>query len=315
MGMAKELLKKVLLSTGYELKKNNPLVAPHNQAQIIENFITLGSIPWSEGYIQYKEQEILKVLNDKTVMQEFVSDINLSAKFGFGLDERIIEYPWFFSQVANFESLANYYLDAGPVMNHEFLVERASKLAHTVHFTTLNHEDNCYQELDISYLFSDLVNLPIKNEFYDLISCISTLEHIGCNNACYGDLDSSLLNQKNYAYLDAAKELLRVLKPKGSLYITIPFGRYMHLGMLQQFDNGMLDRLLGVFDGLAKKCDFFKYLDSGWQKSDRESCQDETFVEWLPSSLMNKAFPVPHPVETDKAAAARSICCIRVTKG
>ena len=166
MGIAKELFKKALLSTGYELKKNNPLVGPHNQAQIIENFIALGSIPWSEGYIQYKEQEILKVLNDKTMMQEFVSDINLSAKFGFGLDERIIEYPWFFSQVANFESLPNYYLDAGPVMNHEFLVERASKLAHTVHFTTLNHEDNCYQELDISYLFSDLVNLPIKNEFY-----------------------------------------------------------------------------------------------------------------------------------------------------
>ena len=153
-----------------------------------------------------------------------------------------------FSQVENADGNNLRHFDAGPVMNHEFIVTRARKLASDVHFTTLGHEEHCFHQLDISYLFADLVNLPIKDNFYDLISCISTLEHVGCDNACYGsNLSSFKENQKNFRYLKAANELLRVLKPGGSPYITVPYGKYMHLGMIQQFDEEMLDRLVGVF--------------------------------------------------------------------
>ena len=157
--------------------------------------------------------------------------------------------------------------------------------------------------------------MPVKDDFYDLISCISTLEHVGCNNECYGSKGTPLSeNQKDFTHLDAAKELLRVLKPGGSLYITVPFGRYKHFGMIQQFDEEMLKKLLQVFARTKNKCDFFRDTTRGWQKSNQEECKDAIFVEWLPPSLINEAFPVPHPVEKDQAAAARAVCCITVTK-
>ena len=315
MSKTKEFVKKGLLAIGYELKKKRSLVATPIKTRIIESFVSNGSQPWSYGYNEFKEEQILSVLENQTIMKKFLNQDQLPISFGKGIDERIVEYPWFFSNAEILPEQHLHYLDAGPVMNHEFIVDRAIKLSKNVHFTTLSHEKNCFQNLDISYLFADLVSLPVKDDFYDLISCISTLEHVGCNNECYGSKGTSLSeNQKDFTYLDAAKELFRVLKPGGTLYITVPFGRYMHLGMIQQFDNEMLKKLLQVFARTTNKCDFFKYTSRGWQKSNQEECKDVIFVKWLPTSLINEAFPKPHPVEKDQAAAARAVCCITVTK-
>ncbi len=313
MGILKEIFKKNLSSIGYELKKTHSNYSSPSKLEIIQKFKLSGSYPWSTGYNEFKEEKILEALEDKDTIQKFLAEENLPGKFGVGLDERIIEYPWFFAQVEDRVPQATRYLDAGPVMNHSFVVERARKLAKEVHFSTLSHEENCFHELDISYLFSNLLHLPIKDNFYDIISCISTLEHIGCNNTCYGNqIHSSFQNDKNYDFLDAAKELFRVLKPEGSLYISVPFGQYMHLGMIQQFDEEMLDRLVGVFGKEKTKLQFFKYSLEGWQISDRSSCKNSVFVKWLTDSLINEKFPIPHPIEADRAAAARAICCLKV---
>ena len=315
MGAAKEFLKQRLSSIGYELKKNTLSLNLPTKAEIIQEFKCSGSIPWSMGYDEFKEDQILSVLANSAIMQKFQDNDELPKGFGIGLDERIIEYPWFLSQVENANKNNLRYLDAGPVMNHEFIVNRARKLASNVHFTTLSHEENCFHHLDISYLFADLINLPIKDNFYDLISCISTLEHVGCDNVCYGSNTSSFKeNQKNFHYLEGAKELLRVLKPGGSLYITVPFGKYMHLGMIQQFDQEMIERLTGLFDVEQLGIDYYRYDSEGWQKSNQKKCLDSVFVKWLTEALMQKKFPTPHPVEQDLAAAARSVCCLQIKK-
>ena len=98
--------------------------------------------------------------------------------------------------------------------------------------------------------------------------------------------NSSSPNYKNYDFIDAAKELYRVLRPDGSLYISIPFGQYMHLGMIQQFDEEMLDRLVSVFGKEKTKLYFFRYNSDGWQISDRSSCKNSVFVKWLTDSLI-----------------------------
>ena len=309
----KYLFKQIFSLMGFNVTRNNIKSSIKSRNQIIEDFKLSGSLPWSSGYCEYKEDEITKAISNQNILGKILNGENLPEKFGVGLDERIIEYPWFFSQVKGREAQAARYLDAGPVMNHSFVVKRARELAKEVHFSTLSHEENCFHELDISYLFSNLLNLPIKDNFYDIISCISTLEHIGCDNTCYGNQNNSFSqNDKNYDFLDAAKELFRVLKPEGSLYISVPFGQYMHLGMIQQFDEEMLDRLVGVFGKEKTKLFFFKYSSDGWQISDRSSCKNSVFVKWLTESLINEKFPDPHPVEIDLAAAARAICCLKV---
>lgn len=313
VSLIKYLLKLLLKMMGFTVSKNIPKSSINLKEQIINDFKLSGYLPWSPGYNEYKEDQIAKAISDENIKFKILNSENLPEKFGVGLDERIIEYTWFFSSVESFTKQANSYLDAGPVMNHAFVVKRARNLAKKVHFASLSHEDNCFQELDISYIFSDLRSLPIKDDFYDIISCISTLEHIGCDNSCYGSQPRpSFSNSKNFEFLDAAKELNRVMKPDGSLYITVPFGQYMHLGMIQQFDHEMIDCLVDTFGQSRTEVSFYKYSIDGWQVSDHASCKNSVFVKWLTDSLMNQQFPFPHPEEIDMAAAARSICCLKV---
>jgi len=58
-----------------------------------------------------------------------------------------------------------------------------------------------YRNRDFSFISSDLTNLNILDKQYDIVYCISTLEHI-----------------KNYS--SVIKEFHRVLKPKGKLILT-----------------------------------------------------------------------------------------------
>jgi SAM-dependent methyltransferase len=314
MHFVKERLKKTFARMGFEVKR----IFNHNSnnypQDLIERFISNGKLPWTEGYSEYKENQILNVITNEDLLSNFREMENLPIMYGYGLDERIIEYPWFFSQLKTNPHIDRW-LDAGPVMNHKFIIDRVIRISEEIHFSTLSHEDNCFNEFDVSYIYSDLINLPIKDNYYDLISCISTLEHVGCDNSSYCANDGKITNyKKNYDFLKAAKELLRVLAPRGKLLLTIPYGKYMHLGMIQQFDEEMLDLLMDAFRGYETECTFFKYEENGWQFSSMNECGDSIFVEWLTQSLMRGSFPNPHPVEKDMAAATRGLACIRVNK-
>ena len=63
----------------------------------------------------------------------------------------------------------------------------------------------------------DLTNLPFKDNSVESISCMHTIEHIGLGR--YGDkIDPE-------GDIKAVKELVRVLRPGGSLLLVIPIGK------------------------------------------------------------------------------------------
>ena len=72
----------------------------------------LGSRPWSFGYSIYKFKEITDTIEKKL---SIFNDKYLPPKYGFGIDERIVEYPWFFSRLKKDEKTL---LDAGGALNH-----------------------------------------------------------------------------------------------------------------------------------------------------------------------------------------------------
>src|SRR5262245_13546483 len=78
-------------------------------------FVRSGMKPWTKGYVEYKLAEIGRVLRDGGFRGEA-----LPPRYGFRLDERIVEYPWFFSRLP---SGAGTLLDAGSVLNFGFLLE------------------------------------------------------------------------------------------------------------------------------------------------------------------------------------------------
>ena len=123
VNLIKYLLKLLLKLMGFTVSKNIPKSSINLKEQIINDYKLSGYLPWSPGYNEYKEDQITKAIRDEDIKVKILNGENLPEKFGVGLDERIIEYTWFFSSVERFTKQANNYLDAGPVMNHAFVVK------------------------------------------------------------------------------------------------------------------------------------------------------------------------------------------------
>jgi ubiquinone/menaquinone biosynthesis C-methylase UbiE len=174
-------------------------------------------------------------------------------------------------------------------------------------------ENNCYWDRGISYIYDDLRYIPIRNDYYDAVFCISVLEHVGLDNTSFaGD---SIFNEHNkYDAELVMKELRRVLKPGGALLITVPFGIYQDYGTFQQFDAELLWKAINAF-GVAKNTTltFYKYSSLGWQISTEMDCKTCKYVENTANAWRDHR-PVSMIAETDRAAAARAVACLRLTK-
>jgi SAM-dependent methyltransferase len=76
------------------------------------------------------------------------------------------------------------------------------------------------QPLPFQLVTGDLRRLPFDDRTFELILCVSTLEHVGYDNTIYG-----LGDQRDPAGIPRAlTELHRVLAPAGRLLVTVPTG-------------------------------------------------------------------------------------------
>ena len=140
-------------------------------------FVRSGMKPWTKGYVEDKEHEIARVLREKSFRAA-----ELPAGYGFRLDERIIEYPWLFSRLPEGPGRL---LDAGSVLNFEFVLEQPALREKKIDICTLAPEPRCFWRKGISYVYEDLRQLPYCNDWFDWIVCLSTIEHVGMDNALY----------------------------------------------------------------------------------------------------------------------------------
>jgi len=279
-------------------KKNN-----NESNNIIKIFIQNGRIPWSEGYEVYKWQQIkTTILN----VNYFTQEVNLDHlhEFGKGIDERIIEYPWIFSNLSNKRSKL---LDAGSTFNYSDIIEHNLIKIKDLSIVTYYPEFNCFHKNRISYLFNDLRELAFRDKHFDEIVCQSTLEHIDMDNTMYGYKPqlNTIQTSKSYEYMLVIKELYRVLKPQGILLITFPFGRFENHGFFQQFDSEMVNRIHELLKNLGSiMYTYFKYEKEGWELSNQENCNDA--FSFNPHTGVGKG--------NDGAAHSRAICCIKFIK-
>ena len=72
----------------------------------------------------------------------------------------------------------------------------------------------------------------------DIVTCVSTLEHLGI-----GYYEDNVAHDGDQLALD---NILRVLKPRGSLLLTVPYaGRFSQNSFQRVYDRGTLDKLFG----------------------------------------------------------------------
>lgn len=276
----------------------------------LQQYLQGGRVPWSSGYGAYKGQLIMQTLMDESLLQRFRRGESLPAGYGVGVDERCIEYPWLLAHLQDREEVL---LDAGSALNWEFILDHPVLRRKVIHILTLAPEPNCFWRKGVSYLFHDLRDIPIRNTYYDTIACLSTLEHVGCDNTAYTH-NAAHREHRSEDFVLAMRELHRVLKPGGTLLFTVPFGVYRHFGTFQQFDQRLLTRAIEAF-GQANEIEssFYRYAAEGWNVASIEECAESEYVEWI--TQPHDPWPDPPPVEPDLAAAARAVACMRLVKG
>jgi SAM-dependent methyltransferase len=270
-------------------------------------YLKSGGHPFTPGYDVHKWTSIKNALNDSSLLDIFKRTVALPAHYGHGIDERIVEYPWLISRLPkNIGTL----LDAGSALNYEPVMKLPVLKQKTLHVVTLHPETNCFWQNSISYEFADLRDLPLRDNFFDQIACISTLEHVGLNTEIYTSERIEQLQKGDYQL--AARELWRVLKPGGHLYLTMPFGRPCNLDWLQQFDKGKIADLMELFRPREVAEVYYRYDANGWNVSNAGACTESEYTS--PETWASAASQSSERLAQGVPVAAGAVVCLDLLK-
>jgi SAM-dependent methyltransferase len=239
-------------------------------------------------------------LADQELLARFRGNESLPADYGFRIDERVVEYPWVLARLGTAEGLL---LDAGAVLNYDYVLDHPALRSRKIVIYNLS-PDRFISRDNVSYIFGDIRHTILKDESFNEIVCISTLEHVGMDNTMLYSKDKRFDEFRPGDYLDAIKEFKRLLKPGGRFFISVPYGRYENHGWLQQFDGKMVDAVLDTFGPSSHNIAYYKYFPKGWQSVKAEECTECSYFD-----IHNKP-----EYEPDYVAAARAVACIEAVK-
>ena len=282
-------------------RKANRRIAADKRAYLLN-----GRVPWSRGYQETKFDCIREVLVNEDMMTRFREETKLPVAFGYGLDERVVEYPWTLARLPEGEGRL---LDAGSVFNFKEIVDQPVVADKEMTILTLKPEGDAFWERGISYQFADLRELLFRDNWFDTVVSLSTLGHVGMDCRIY----TGKTSRSETIGLEAEKavsELMRVLKPGGRLLVSVVYGKHQLIEwdgspFAEQFDKLLLADLLKAFQPCASiSTSFYQYTAEGWNVCSQEECGD---VEYF--NVHTAKGP-----DADLAAAARAVALIDVRK-
>jgi glycosyltransferase involved in cell wall biosynthesis/SAM-dependent methyltransferase len=138
----------------------------------------------------------------------------------------------------------------------------------------------------------DLRALPYREEAFDLVLCVSTIEHVGRDNTAYG-LGGPPRAQGDLA---AVREIERTLARGGRALVTVPFGRAEVRPEFVQYDPPGWDALVSATRLVVEERQAYRLTGRGW-----ELCEDVEEMAMLRYG-------------DDGAPAARGVLCAALRK-
>ncbi len=258
-------------------------------------YFARGNRPWSAGYYTAKKRAICTGIDEGVL----VRNNDLPSGYGRRIDERVVEYPWVYSQLP---AVPGKILDAGSALNHDFLIARAPLSNAVLSIMTLAPEKRCFWEKSISYVFGDLRKTQLADSVFDVVVSVSTIEHIGLDNTLFYTGDSSKKETDVMGFVPAVTEFKRMLKSGGLCLITVPFGRPGAHGWYQVFDFNLVMKVIESFQPTDYSIDYFGYDEKGWHRAELKDVENVEFFDIHEGK----------PFATDYAAGARGVACIRL---
>jgi SAM-dependent methyltransferase len=166
-------------------------------------------------------------------------------------DERAVEIPWCLARYDGERRV----LDVG------YAFAEPSYLAGLVALGAEKLVGVDLASADLDSVVADVRTLPFEDGSFDLVLCLSTLEHVGRDNAVYS-VDAAREAQGDEA---ALRELRRVLAGDGRLLVTVPTG-------VAEDQGWQVVRPPGEWIALFERTGFLVYEDelyvrdpSGWR--------------------------------------------------
>jgi SAM-dependent methyltransferase len=109
----------------------------------------------------------------------------------------------------------------------------------------------------------DLRALPYREGAFDLVICISTIEHVGMDNMRYG-----LAGHRSVGGdVAALREMERTVRLGGRVLITVPFGRREEHDWFVQYDSGRWEDLVGSTSLREEEREVFELAQGGWVRA------------------------------------------------
>jgi O-antigen chain-terminating methyltransferase len=188
--------------------------------------------------------------------------------YGVGDTERCIEIPWALSCYRGEEMV----LDVGFAHAEERFLKELLALG----IPQLHGIDLVKKKMDkIDSVMGDIRSTPFRSGSFDLVLCISTIEHIGKDNSRYWKGSCEADNAGDIA---AARELCRIMKNGGRIVLTAPYGMFRDYGWFIQYDEIRWQELIRASGCRVIREDFFKY-DGGWRRCHKSALEDVLYQE------------------------------------
>lgn len=261
-------------------------------------YVLSGKVPWSPGYTTAKRRAIVDSV--KRSNSGLFDDPETG--YGYRIDERVVEYPWVLGNISKNIEPGSKLLDAGSALNHKYLLSSKPLTDIQLTICTLGPEKRCYWKYGVSYVYDDLRDTMFRSCHFDCVVSISTIEHIGLDNTLLYTDDASKRESDQSGYLMAVREFKRILKPGGTCYITVPYGKAVVRGWFQIFDASMVAGVVEAFDPSEVSLEYFAYSAEGWKKADPSELEAADFHD-----IHQDGKP-----RGDMAAGARGLVCMKL---
>ena len=175
-----------------------------------------------------------------------------------GSGERVVEIPWVLSRYRGEASVLDVgYANADPPYLAALTSLRPGRLVGV----DLVHRD----VPGLTSVVADVRALPFEDESFDVIVCISTLEHVGYDNEVYG-VEAPV--DGGAGVVAALRELKRICAPRGRILATVPCGRAESHGWFAQFEAHEWCRTFADAGLVVRERETYVLKPEGWRAGD-----------------------------------------------
>jgi SAM-dependent methyltransferase len=152
-------------------------------------------------------------------------------------------------------------------------------------------------------LLGDITRSTIPSKSFDLIWCISALEHFGMDNSDY----TAQFDQVAEQDARALGEMVRILAPGGTLVVTVPYGRYEDHRTMKNYDAQRWQALLETIRPQARVREmYFRHtFGAGWAQAESDELRYVGYYDQANAGAA--ALAVAHITKPHDAGAGRTV--------